>query len=117
MWNSRSMSKAQAGFYMATGLWPLVHRPSFEWVTGPKVDRWLVYTVGGLLIVIGYSQWRASTSQDLPHARRLGAGTASTLLVVDVVNVARRRIRPTYLLDAAAEAAILLGWATAHEDA
>jgi hypothetical protein len=114
MWNPLSMSRAQAGFYMVTGLWPLVHRPSFEWVTGPKVDRWLVCTVGGLLVVIGYSQWRASTPRDWSHARRLGAGTAGTLLLVDVVNVSRRRIRPTYLLDAAAEAAILVGWATAR---
>jgi hypothetical protein len=117
MWNPLSLSRAQGGFYVVTGLWPVVHRRSFEWVTGPKVDRWLVYTVGGLLVVIGYAQRRASTPRDWRHARRLGAGTAGTLLLVDVVNVSRRRIRPTYLLDAAVEAAILVGWAaTARED-
>ncbi len=34
---------------MATGLWPLVHRRSFEAVTGRKTYWWLVNTVGSLL--------------------------------------------------------------------
>ena len=32
---------------LAGGLWPLLHIRSFEWVFGPKTDRWLVKTVAG----------------------------------------------------------------------
>ena len=88
----------------------MLHLRSFEWVFGPKVDRWLVYTVAGLLTTIGYAQWRAGTDHDWRHARRIGVGTSSTLLLIDLVNVPRGRIRATYLIDAAAEAALLAVW-------
>lgn len=35
--------------YVVSGVWLIVHSHSFERVTGPKADRWLVKTVGGLL--------------------------------------------------------------------
>jgi hypothetical protein len=104
------MARAQGAMNMVGGVWPLVHLRSFEAVFGPKADRWLVCTVAGLLASVGYAQWRAGTEQDWRHARRLGMSTATTLLVVDLVNVPRGRIRATYLVDAAAEAAILAGW-------
>ena len=39
---------AQGAYFLGTGVWPLVLMPSFESVTGPKVDKWLVRTVGVL---------------------------------------------------------------------
>ena len=47
------MAVAQGAFYLATGLWPVLHLRSFEAVTGPKADGWLVKTVGGLIGVVG----------------------------------------------------------------
>jgi hypothetical protein len=44
-WRRRILA-LQALYYLATGLWPLVHLPSFEAVTGPKTDDWLVHMVG-----------------------------------------------------------------------
>ena len=38
----------QGVFYLATGLWPIVHLPSFERVTGRKKEKWLVKAMGGL---------------------------------------------------------------------
>jgi hypothetical protein len=35
-----------APYLLATGVWSLVHRRSFERVTGPKEDYWLVQAVG-----------------------------------------------------------------------
>jgi len=106
-----TMATAHSALNVLGGLWPLLHRRSFEAVLGPKEDRWLMHTVAGLLVAVGYAQGRAATAQDWPHARRLGVGTAATLLVIDVVNVPRGRIRPTYLIDAAGEAALIAGWA------
>jgi cytochrome b subunit of formate dehydrogenase len=47
------MALSQGSYYVLTGLWPLLHRSSFLAVTGPKVDLWLVNTVGALLAVTG----------------------------------------------------------------
>jgi hypothetical protein len=97
---------------IAGGLWPLIHLRSFEAVLGPKVDRWLVYSVAGLLVSIGAAQV-ASSDDDagVRQARRLGVGTALTLGAVDLVYASRRRISRMYLVDAAMEAAWLLAWA------
>jgi hypothetical protein len=43
----------QSGYYVATGVWPLLNRQSFEAITGRKVDFWLVQTVGVTLAAIG----------------------------------------------------------------
>ena len=47
------MAGAHAACLVATGVWPIVHRRSFEAVTGPKSDYWLVRTVGGLTTATG----------------------------------------------------------------
>ena len=44
--------RVQGGYYLVTGVWPLVHLASFEAITGPKVDDWLVRMVGLLAAVI-----------------------------------------------------------------
>jgi uncharacterized protein (TIGR04206 family) len=106
------LALAHGLFNLAGGLWPLVHMRSFERVFGPKTDRWLVRVVAGLLTGVGYSQLRAAGGQEgVEHARRIGVATSATLLAVELVYVPARRIRPTYLLDAAAEAAWLYAWA------
>ena len=33
-----ALAYAQGGFYLVTGIWPLVSIGSFQRVTGPKVD-------------------------------------------------------------------------------
>jgi hypothetical protein len=61
MVSQRSVLRAQGGYYLVTGLWPLVHLASFEAITGPKVDDWLVRMVGLLAAVIGATAvWRST---------------------------------------------------------
>jgi hypothetical protein len=110
------MAKAHGAFNIAAGLWPLAHLRSFEAIFGPKVDDWLEYTVAGLLTSVGYAQWRAGTAQDWRHARRLGVASAATLLAIDLIYVPRGRIRWTYLIDAAEEAALIAGWVIASRN-
>lgn len=108
---------AQGWFYLLTGLWPLVHMGSFEAVTGPKVDRWLVQTVGAEVAVIGAVLTLAGRRRATgPEIRLLGAGSAVALAAVDVIFVARGRISPVYLLDALAELALTIAWAASPED-
>jgi hypothetical protein len=106
-----AMARAHGSFNVVSGLWPLLHRRSFEAVLGPKQDYWLVATVALLLLGNGAAQLAAQNSPDaLASARRLGLATAAGLLSVDLVNVARGRISKMYLLDAAAEMGWLASW-------
>ncbi|MEV0145597.1 MULTISPECIES: hypothetical protein [unclassified Nonomuraea] len=106
-----ALVRAHGLFNVVGGLWPLLHMPSFERVFGPKTDRWLVRTVAGLLVGVGWTQLRgASTVAGAEQARRVGRATAATLLAVDLVYVPKGRISPMYLLDAAAETIWLLAW-------
>ncbi len=56
----RASALGQGAFWLASGAWPLVHYPSFEAVTGPKEDDWLVKTIGGLIAVVGATLLRGA---------------------------------------------------------
>jgi hypothetical protein len=102
---------AQGGYYVATGIWPLVSMRTFELVTGPKTDKWLVKTVGVLVTAIGSTLTLAAAQKNIsPEARLLAIGSAASLTAIDIVYVAKRRIAPVYLLDAAAELALIGSW-------
>jgi hypothetical protein len=106
------LARAQGLYVLVTGAWPLVHYRSFEWVTGPKADRWLVQTVAGLGVTIGWAMLRAgSTPEALPTAARLGVGSALAFGAIDTVYGSTGRIRRLYLADAAVEAGWLTAWA------
>ena len=111
---SRVVGLGQALYYIATGVWSLVSIDTFQKVTGPKTDLWLVKTVGVLVIVIGgvvgIGSTRRSTGPEIPM---LAVGSAAGLTAIDVVYVAKRRIAPIYLLDALGEIALIIGWAMA----
>ncbi|MFL5827255.1 MAG: hypothetical protein ACJ76V_12090 [Thermoleophilaceae bacterium] len=99
---------AQGGYYLGTGVLPFISRGLFETATGPKREWWLVQTVSGLVLVIGgalvAAALRRNTSTEIVA---VASGTAATLAAIDVVYVAKRRIAPTYLIDAGAEIGIL----------
>ena len=101
---------AQGVYFLLTGIWPLVSMRTFEAVTGPKVDRWLVKTVGVLVAVIGASLL-ADASRPSRGTRVLGVGSAAALGGVDVVYSLRGRISKIYLVDAVLEALVVALWA------
>ena len=89
---------------------------SFEAITGPKVDKWLVKTVGVLVSVIGATLWVGATRRQIgPELKLLATASAAGLTAIDIVYVAKRRISPIYLFDAALEAAIIASWNTATD--
>jgi hypothetical protein len=101
----------QAAYYLITGIWGLVHIPSFERVTGPKTDRWLVKTVSALVVAIGGTIGCASTtSRVTPEIAALAVSSATGLAAIDIRYVGKRRISPVYLLDAAANIGLIIGW-------
>lgn len=96
---------------MITGVWPIVHLPSFLFVTGPKTDLWLVQTVGALLAVIGYALCVAGLRRTVTNEMVIVAvGCAAALAIIDIVFVNRNVIGPIYLLDAAAEIVLVIAW-------
>jgi hypothetical protein len=105
------LSLTQGIYYLATGIWPLLSPKTFQMVTGPKTDVWLVKTVGVLVAVIGgvltLAGLRRQTTREVPL---LAAGAATGLAAIDVVYAARGRIGKIYLLDAAAEIGLALAW-------
>jgi hypothetical protein len=103
---------SQGIFYVATGLWPVLHLRSFERVTGPKVDKWLVRTFGGLVAAIGAALIAGAFEDRRSRALAiLGVGSALALGAADVVYAGRGRISRVYFGDAAAEAAVAATWA------
>jgi hypothetical protein len=64
----RGMIVVQAAYYLITGLWPLVSLRTFEMVTGPKTDDWLVRMVGLLAAAIGAAllsgAWRETPKRE-----------------------------------------------------
>lgn len=107
----RSLAFAQGLYFLGTGIWPLVHMPSFEAVTGPKVDKWLVRTVGVLVGIAGGVLVSAAARERITgEIAALGAGTAAGLGAIDTIYASRGRISPIYLADAALEGAIVAAW-------
>ncbi|MCG6497775.1 hypothetical protein [Kitasatospora sp. A2-31] len=106
-----TVARAQGLFNLVGGLWPVLSLRTFEAVYGAKTDRWLQRTNGALLASTGISLLLAEPgSAGVRHARRVGLGSALTLLTADAVYVPLRRIPATYLLDAAKEAAWVAAW-------
>ena len=113
----------QSGYFIATGLWPLVSDRSFQAVTGPKGSMWLAKVVGALVGVVGgvlsLAVIRGRTKE--PETIALAAGSAAALGITDVVFVARAGIRRVYLVDAAIEAMfaalVLADWVRRAPDA
>jgi hypothetical protein len=102
--------EAQAAYYVLTGAWPLVHRRSFERVTGPKSDYWLVQTVGLLVLSLGAAlAYGVRRGGPAPETRFAAVTAAVALAGIDVVHVARRRISPVYLADAVVELFLVAG--------
>ena len=110
----RKVAMVQAVYFLITGVWPLLSIRSFQKLTGPKTDLWLVETVGGLVGAIGGVLLAAGLRRRVtPELKLLGIGSAAALAAVEGFYALRGRIPPVYLADAVAEVALCAAWATA----
>jgi hypothetical protein len=109
MKGARMVAGAHAGYLMTTGIWPIVHRPSFERVTGPKRDFWLVRVVGGLVAVTGLALAMAVVrGRRSPEVQAVAAGSAVVLTAADVW--AGRNQSKMYFADVPAQALFTPAW-------
>jgi hypothetical protein len=109
----RLFALGQAGVYLTTGLWPIVHLRSFEAVTGPKHDDWLARANGAVFAAIGAGLGLAAARDRLtPEWRALAIALALGVTGVEAQARLTGAIPPIYWLDAAFETTSALVWAT-----
>lgn len=102
----------QGLYFLITGVWPLLSINTFQKVTGPKNDLWLVQTVGVVVAATGAALVLAGATGDVsPPVVLLAIGSAAGLGGIDIVYTAKRVIAPIYLADAFVEACLILWWA------
>ena len=114
----RRIALGQGLFYVASGLWPVFDRESFERVTGPKTDFWLVKTVGLLLTTAGAALIAAGYRRSVsPEMKMVGAGSAASLSGIGFYYGIKGRISRIYLVDAVVQGGIAALWITASRRA
>ena len=100
----------QGIYFLITGLWPVFSIATFQKVTGPKTDLWLVKTVGVLIAAIGASLTVAGCDGRVTTAEvTLGIAGAGGLAGIDAYYGLKRVISPVYLGDTVLELC-LVGW-------
>jgi hypothetical protein len=110
----RAVIAGQGAYYLLTGVAPFVSRRLFVRATGPKREWWLVQTTGALVTAIGIGLLSAALRDRItPDLVAIASGSALSLTAIDVIYVAKGRIAPTYLADAAVEAALIAALVTA----
>ena|SRR5690606_11316904 len=112
--STKSPLLIQGVYYIITGVWPIMHITSFIQISGPKIDLWLVKTVGALIGTIGVAQLIHYFNKKVYLTMEiafLSIASAVSLGFIDVYYTAIDRIWDAYLFDAVAQAVILLMWA------
>lgn len=106
--SEREILTAQGIYYVSTGVLPFVSRRAFEAVTGPKLEWWLVQTVGALVTSVGGALLSGAYRRRItPELLGVAAGSAVSLAGIDIAYVAKGRIAPTYLADAVVQLGFL----------
>jgi hypothetical protein len=101
----------QGIYFTLTGIWPFIHLKSFLWVTGPKNDIWLLKTVAGLITAIGLTFLVSAYRREFTAAViTLALGSAFCLMAIDIYYATNDVIWDVYLLDAIAEAILIIAW-------
>ena len=104
----------QGVYFLITGVWPLVHMDSFQKVTGPKTDLWLVRTTGILITIIGAGLIVAGINDQLsPGLILIAMASAGGLMGIELFYVLKKVISPVYVMDAIVEFGLILWWALA----
>ena len=100
----------QGLYYIISGAWPVVHRSSFDMVTGTHADPKLVIAVGLIAVAVGAALLAAVRQSFVPRTTWMVAvGAAMAFMVVDIWYVAGVVIPRMYVADAIAQGAFIVG--------
>lgn len=101
----------QGTYFFVTGIWPILSIRTFQLVTGPKTDLWLVKTVGALAASIGVGLIVAAIRNAfVPEIITISLCSAFAFMCIDIYYVVKRVIIPGYLLDAIVELVFIFTW-------
>jgi len=107
---TRLFLTAQGVYYVLTGIWPLVSMSTFESISGPKTDDWLVRMVGLLAAVIGATLLLGvRVAEPRSEVIALALLSAASFASIDLVYGLSGRISGVYLADAAVEVILAIG--------
>lgn len=105
----RALAVAHAAYYGVTGVWPLLHMPSFEAVLGKKREHWLVQTVSLLMLAIAGGL--GSSTRDVPRPLAVTAAlAASGMGAIGLRYGVPGRISRLYVADALLQYGIAAMW-------
>jgi hypothetical protein len=103
----------QGIYYFITGLWSLLDMRSFEMVTGPKTEWWLVRMVGALTVAISLVYLLAAKRNKVVlETVVLILGSSLSYMLIDVIYVLNGTIWPIYLADAVLQVLFIAFWIT-----
>jgi hypothetical protein len=98
----------QAVYYLLTGLWPIVSLSTFEELTGPKTDDWLVRMVGLLAAAIGATLMLGIVAgKPKRETICLAVLSALSFAAIDTVYSLNGTISRVYLVDAGIQAMLI----------
>ncbi len=98
----------QSIYYLITGIWPILSISTFQDITGPKTDLWLVRMVALLVIAIGLTLLLAALNRRLTvEIVVLAVTSALAFTAIDVFYSLNGRISKVYLGDAGLELVIV----------
>lgn len=109
--HTRLLSFSHALYLLFGGGWPLLHLKSFEAVTGPKHDEFLVRTVALLLILVGSILLGQRKAVVESSAVQLAMGTSFILGTVAIVSAAGGWVWKVYFIDGTIHLLFVLAWA------
>ncbi len=108
---SRYLILAHGGYLCIGGLWPLIHMDSFEAVTGPKVDEFLVRSIALILLLTAAVLFSQLHGKELElSAVIMGMGISLILGSIAIISAALGYIRAVYFLDGALHVLFGIGW-------
>jgi hypothetical protein len=98
----------QGIYYTVTGLWPIFSISTFEMITGPKTDHWLVRMVGLLAAAIGITLLFGARSRAASNEIfLLAVSSAVAFAAIDIFYSLSGIISPIYLADSVLQAIII----------
>ncbi|MFL5785313.1 MAG: hypothetical protein ACJ76H_11920 [Bacteriovoracaceae bacterium] len=101
----KTMLTVMGGYYVVTGLWPLLSIVTFQMFTGVKKDTWLVKMVGLLALSIGITLLYSGLLVVTLHPEVIVLCLLSSLsfFLVDIIYAMNKTIPKIYLADALVE--------------
>jgi hypothetical protein len=111
----RWVLSGQGGYYVITGLWPLLHFSSFTSVVAFRVNPFQAHVFAAVIIVVGGSLLEAARRE--PPGRfptMLGIGVASAIALVSLVWLPRLAVASLLWADLAVEVAFAIALAVLY---